>query len=204
MGGSNLVSIQELFPTNELYADVGGDPEVSDQILVYADDVYTPYFYCNFGNEGDPQWYDDTYEIPSAKKFGRGEGFWYLRATASDATTVTVSGQVPTNSSYAHAVLPTGYSIIANAYPNETSLNALGINAYADAGGDPEVSDQILVYVAGVYTPYFFCDFGNEGDPQWYDDTYEIPVSIGLKVGQGAWYLRNNVSSATWTENKPY
>ncbi len=206
MSASDAVSIQGLFPAEELYADPDGNPDISDRIMPFDGVGYTIYYFCNFGNLGDPQWYDEGFGDPVVKNFARGDGFWYSRAEASSATTLTIMGQVPTNSTYTHPEIAEGFIVIANAYPNETSLNSLGINAYANPDGNPDTSDRIMTFDGVGYTIYYFCNFGNSGDPQWYDEGFGDPLTLGLKVGQGAWYSRSAeaVGNGTWTEAKPY
>jgi hypothetical protein len=206
MAGGDSMSIHDLFPAEELYADPDGDPDVSDQIMVFDGSVYTTYVFCDFDEPGDPQWWEGDFSAPSTKSFARGDGFWFKRADASTATTLTVNGQVPTNASVAHVDLPVGFFVMAYAYPNVTPLNDLGISAYADPDGNPDVSDQIMVFDGAVYTTYVFCDFDEPGDPQWWEGDFSAPTSFGLPVGGAAWYNRSADagSSATWTENKPY
>lgn len=200
MNGSNYIGIQNLFPTNELYTDVN-DPYASDQILVFDGAVYTAYFYADAGI--GPMWYDEGFAVPSSVTFKRGDAFWFKRAPASTATNLTLKGQVPVDTNYVHTSLASGYTIICGAFPNVTSLNALGINAYTDVN-DPYASDQILIYNSGVYTAYFYADAGS--GPMWYDEGFAVPTTAGFAVGQGAWYLRQAAAggSATWTEAKPY
>ncbi len=206
MAGGDITAIQDLFPAEELYADPDGDPDLSDQVMVFDGSGYDLYFYCNFENVGDPQWYESNFSDLATKTFARGDGFWFKRAAGSTATTLTVNGQVPTNASVTHVSLPIGFFVMANAYPNGTLLNDLEITAYADPDGDPDVSDQIMLFDGSGYDLYFYCNFENPGDPQWYQSNFTDLAEIGLPVGGAAWYKRSAAagSSATWTESKPY
>jgi hypothetical protein len=147
-------------------------------------------------------WYDEGFSEPATLTFKRGDAFWYKRAAASTSTNLTLKGQVPVEANYVHTALPSGYTIICGAYPNVTSLNSLGITAYNDA--DPYASDQIMIYNGSGYTTYFYVDAGSGA--QWYDEGFAVPTTVGLSVGQGAWYLRQTAAggSANWTEAKPY
>ncbi len=212
--GSNQVSIQDLFPAEELFHDSGNNGAMCDQIMVYDGSNYTAFVYNKLFDYdledyvGQPMWVYQN--APATLMFKRGDGFWYKRSQISPITTLTVKGQAPVDASIAHDSLPVGFMIFGNAYPNSTAITNLSINAYHDPSNNGANCDQIMVYDGTNYTAYVFnklFDYDLEdyvGEPTW---VYQnAPAADLLPVGRAAWYKRsaNAGGPATWTEAKPY
>lgn len=207
--GSNEISIQELFPAEELYMDPTNNAAKCDQIMVFNGSYYKIYTYNQIysgGFSGSPVWKDGA--KAATNKFKRGDGFWFKRAPESPKTTLTMVGQAPTNTPFAHISLPKGFFMMGYAYPKATPLTNLTINAYMDSANDAAKCDQIMVFDGTSYKTYVWNKlFDGENwttGPFWKYGT--TVTSDSLSVGQAAWYKRSAdaPNAASWTETKPY
>jgi hypothetical protein len=207
MTNGNFVEIQDLFPTNELYADPSGLLPSSDKIQTWNGTAYTTYNYLKkTGNP--PKWYKNFGSQDAVgTKLSRSAGLWYYRATDSTATTLTVMGQAPMDPNCTHGPLPAGaFYIIANGYPHAVAVTNLGINSYADPSGVSANSDKIQTWNGTAYTTYNYLK--KTGFPaQWYKNfgSQAFP-EFALNPGESAWYYRATAGGtiASFTENKPY
>lgn len=203
MDGENSVSIQDLFNANELYMDeVTYENEKCDQIYVINGSTCEIYTY-GYDYENSVYAWVDVFGV-ATKQFSRGDAFWFKRSSESPATTLTLAGQAPFDTSVAHT-LPTGFSLFSYAFPNQTGFNDLGINAYMDeVTYENDKCDQIYVFNGTSYDVYTY-GYDYENSVYAWLDNFGV-ATAGLPVGTSAWYKRSTEAGGNlnWTENKPY
>lgn len=205
------ISIQDFFRAEDLYAgedvyDVNGD-----QVLVWDPTLsgglgsYVTYYYYYEDEPENATWYDVS-EIPADVTFAPGSAFWFFRSTANGESNIVVNGQVATNTSLSFT-LPVGYSMVGAAFPVEEVIGT-GIIGYPGEDAYDPNGDQILVWDPtlsgglGSYVTYYYYYEDVPENAAWFDIS-EMPVSQTLKLGQGAWYLRNANVAGNWTQNNP-
>ena len=183
------------------------DQGTSDNIQTWTGTGYTTYwFYDATGTEDedpdyDKKWYDMVDDsTPSAASVAASEGAWYI---CRNATTLTVAGEVGTNS--VEVSIRNGYNLMANPFPAPLTLNSDSIDwdAMGVVGGlDQGTSDNIQLWSGTGYTTYWFYDAtGTEDedpayDKKWYDMVDDsTPSDASIPSGAGVWFIHRGATT---------
>ncbi len=207
VGTENAPDLQNMFSDAGANATGALGYDTSDNLLSWTGTGYTTYwFYDATGTEDedpdyDKKWYDTVDEsTPSVAGLTTAEGAWYI---ARNATTLTIAGQVGTNS--VEVSLRNGYNLVANPFPADLTLNNPAIdwsNMGVVGALGYDTSDNILVWTGTGYTTYWYYDAtGTEDedpdyDKKWYDTVDEsTPSNYAIPAGKGVWFIHRGTAT---------
>lgn len=168
-----------------------------------------------YDSPGDPnwdrKWVDTTTGELATNVIKSGEAFWIVNRAASNVTSYCM-GEVPSAPTNVHALVAQRFNMFSPGYTYDMMVNDTNLSW---AGGKKTKSfltaDNLLIWDAGkppkggYYTLYLY---DSASDPAW--DNKWVDVATGtlatnvLKVGQGVWYVRRDVTTFNWAEKRPY
>ena len=207
--GGGAITFDNLITMSGVQAYDDGDEDCA-QILVSTATGYDFYYYITDAWDANDKplnhdaWAFDGYECTAADLQALGNGFWFKAPVAASGATITVKGQVTSDTSKTVSFPAGEYAIIANPFPVDTcfaDVTTTVVTAYDD--GDSNCA-QILVSTDSGYDFYYYITDAWDADDKplnkdaWGFDGYEC-VGVNVPAGASFWIKSGTAGSITFT-----